>query len=279
MALTLDFTKAHCNLGVTLQELGRLDEAEASLRRAIALSPSFAEAHSNLAAILQELGRMGEAEASIKNAISLNPEFAEAHRFLAIAKKFVLPDKHFSQMQALYHNPRISERDRCHICFALAKASEDIGDIASAYQLYAEGNALRRQQLGYDKAQDKRLFESLETSYPSIRAHAFEPKSGETKLIPIFLVGMPRSGTTLVEQIISSHRQVSGAGELPFVWQFGGSIAVGQTPVNEEVLKTCREQYLNALRQRSAGKAIVTDKMPQNFRLLGLIAAVLPEAK
>jgi tetratricopeptide (TPR) repeat protein len=248
IALRPDFTKAYSNLGVMLQELGRLDEAEARLRDSIELSPTFAEAYSILGVILQELGRINEARASFTKAVSLNPEFAEAHRFLALVKKFVLPDQQFSQMQTLFHDPRISDHDRCHICFTLAKAFDDIEDIASAYQFYAEGNALRRKQVGYYKVQAERLFESLETSYKRISAHAFESSSGAPRLIPIFLVGMPRSGTTLVEQIISSHQQVMGAGELPFVWQFGGSIAVGQTPVSGEALKTFREQYLSALR-------------------------------
>jgi hypothetical protein len=90
---------------------------------------------------------------------------------------------------------------------------------------------------------------------------------------------MPRAGTTLVEQIISSHTLVKGGGELPFISQFGSSLAVGQTAADGEALTTFRDQYLNALKQRSEGKAIVTDKMPQNFYFLGLIATALPEAK
>jgi hypothetical protein len=90
---------------------------------------------------------------------------------------------------------------------------------------------------------------------------------------------MPRSGTTLVEQIISSHPLVTGAGELSFAHQFGSSIAVGHTPVDAEALTAFREEYLSALKQRSEGNAFVSDKMPQNFRYLGLITAALPEAK
>ena len=92
-------------------------------------------------------------------------------------------------------------------------------------------------------------------------------------------MGMPRSGTTLVEQIISSHPLVTGAGELTFVHQFGASLAVGHTPVELEALSTFREEYLSALKQRSEGNASVTDKMPQNFQYLGLITRALPEAK
>ena len=90
---------------------------------------------------------------------------------------------------------------------------------------------------------------------------------------------MPRSGTTLVEQIFSSHSMVTGAGELRFAAQFAGPIVIGNAPVNERVLETFRGQYLEALDQRSEGNAVITDKMPQNFRFLGLITAAFPEAK
>ena len=271
--------ESHSNLGVTLQELGRLDEAEASYRQAVTLKPDFAKAHSNLGVTLRELGRLDDAEASYREAIALKPDYAEAHRNLAITKKFSSEDEQFLQMQALYRDPAISEKDRCHICFALAKASEDLEDCATAFQFYAEGNALRKKQLGYEKAQDSRLFEKLKASYPPITANTFAPTIVASEPTPIFIVGMPRSGTTLVEQIISSHPLVTGAGELGFASQFGSSIAVGQTPVNAEALMAFREEYLNAMKQRSEGNAIVTDKMPQNFQFLGLIARALPESK
>ena len=182
-------------------------------------------------------------------------------------------------MQALYHDPAISEKNCCHICFALAKASEDLEDTANAFQFYAEGNALRKKQLGYDKAQDSKLFEKLKASYPRMTENTFEPEIVDSETTPVFIVGMPRSGTTLVEQIISSHPLVTGAGELTFVHQFGASLAVDQTRVDGEALTTFRQQYLNALKKRSEGNAIVTDKAPLNFRFLGLIAIALPEAK
>ena len=182
-------------------------------------------------------------------------------------------------MQALYRDPASSEKNRCHICFALAKGSEDLEDCATAFQFYAEGNALRKKQLGYEKAQDSRLFEKLKASYPPMTANTFAPTIVASEPAPIFIVGMPRSGTTLVEQIISSHWRITGAGELHVISQFGGPLAAGQTPVDGEALKTFREQCLDALQQRSEGKDIVSDKMPHNFRFLGLIAAALPEAK
>ena len=273
-----ELAEAHSNLGVTLNLLGRLDEAEASYRQAIALKPDYAEAHSNLGSTLTVLGRLDEAETSYRQAVTLKPDYAEAHRNLATMKKFSSEDEQFLQMQVLYRDPATSEKNRCHICFALARAHEDVRDFTRAFQLYAEGNALRKKELGYNKAADERSFESLKANYQQI-SDAAGPEIVASEHAPIFIVAMPRSGTTLVEQIISSHPLVTGAGELPFVAQFGSSIAVGQSPVNAEALTIFRDEYFNALRQRSEGNAIVTDKMPQNFRFLGLIIAAIPGAK
>ncbi len=279
IALNPDYAKAHSNLGVALSGLGRLGEAEASLRQAIALNPDYAKAHSNLGVALQGGGRLEEAEASLRQAIALKPDYAKAHRYLAVSKKFLSKDKQFVQMEELYHEANLSDDDRCHICFALAKASEDLQDLAAAFQFYAEGNSLRKKRIGYDGIQDKQLFERLKQSFPSINAHSLLSNIVAPKYAPVFIVGMPRSGTTLVEQIISSHPQVMGAGELPFVSQLGRIFAVGDAPVNSEVLKTFREQYLSSLAQYSGGNPIVIDKMPLNFRFLGLIIAAFPEAK
>ena len=99
------------------------------------------------------------------------------------------------------------------------------------------------------------------------------------KPLPIFIVGMPRSGTTLVEQIVSSHLQVSGAGELSFATQFGAAIATGFFEANEAALLDFHHKYLTKLKSFSNGNLFVTDKMPQNFLYIGLLAAVFPEAK
>ena len=112
-------------------------------------------------------------------------------------------------MNQLYASSSASADDRCRICFALAKANEDLGEYERAYALYVEGNALRREQLGYDFYNDDHLFERVQYQYPPenvVRAQS----NGEDGPVPILLVGMPRSGTTLVEQIISSHSKLQG---------------------------------------------------------------------
>ena len=182
-------------------------------------------------------------------------------------------------MQQLYLDEDISDDQRCHINFGLAKACEDLGNFEQAYAHYAEGNALRKKLLQYDIKVDVNLFKKIKSNYPQIAQNSLAPDSFPNNLMPIFIVGMPRSGTTLVEQIISSHSEVTGAGELNFVAQFGATIAIGVTEANHGSLLDFRHKYLNRLQNVSDGNLIVTDKMPQNFRYIGLLAAAFPEAK
>ena len=307
-----DYAKAHNNLGSTLQNLNRLDEAEASFRKAISLRPDYADAYNNLGATLIKLGRIDKAEGSFRKAISLKPHFAyhinlaatlkghgrleqaqenykkaillkpdlvEAHRNLALIKKFDSKDEQYFIMQKLYLDEKISEAQRCHINFGLAKACEDLGDFEQAFRHYNEGNAFCKKQFNYEINQDMKFFNQLKTSYPQIKKNSLEPKSFITKLTPIFIVGMPRSGTTLVEQIVSSHSKVSGAGELSFAHKFGEGIARGLANSNTDSLLEFRKKYLIKLQKFSNNKLIIIDKMPHNFWYIGLIAAVFPEAK
>ena len=267
------------NLGVMLQDLGRLNEAEVSLRQAITLKPDYAIAHSNLGGILQGLGRLEEAEANYRKAITLKPDYAVAHRHLTAIKKFDAQDEQYSKMQELYLDKNISEEQRCHINFGLAKACEDLGDLEKAFQYYREGNVLRKKLLNYNINQDIELFKQIKFTYPRIEQNSLAHEKLSKNLMPIFIVGMPRSGTTLVEQIVSSHSKVTGAGELSFASKFGRALARGLSDPNTDALLEFREKYLIKLKNLSNGNMIVTDKMPHNFLFIGLLAATFPEAK
>ncbi len=279
IALNPDHVEAHSNLGATLQELGRLDEAEASYTRAIALNPNCAEDHYNLGNTLEALGRLDEAAASFTQAITLSPGYAKAHRLLASIKKFDTQDEQFSIMLEQYLDESISDEQRCHLNFALAKAYEDLENLEQAFLHYSQGNGLRKRLLDYDINQDTELFRQIKSNYPRIEQKSLELNKLSTDLTPIFIVGMPRSGTTLIEQIVSSHSQVTGAGELSYVAQFGALIANGLSEVNDKALLGFRHKYLEKLRDVSKKNLFVTDKMPQNFRYIGLLAAAFPEAK
>tara|TARA_B100001093_G_scaffold42842_1_gene36358 strand:+ start:299 stop:1945 length:1647 start_codon:yes stop_codon:yes gene_type:complete len=268
----------YLNLGAILQIIGRLEEAETIYQKAISLKPHFAF-YLNLGTTLKGLGRLEEAMVNYKKAISLKPDLVEAHRHLSMIKKFDSKDEQYSIMHKLYLDEKISKAQRCHINFALAKASEDLGDFEQAFKHYNEGNAFKKQQSNYEFDQDMKFFTQLKTNYPQIKKNSLELKGFVNKLTPIFIIGMPRSGTTLVEQIVSSHPKVSAGGELSFVKKFGEKIARGLSNLNIESLIEFRKKYLNQLQNFSNNKSIVTDKMPHNFLYVGLIAAVFPEAK
>ena len=182
-------------------------------------------------------------------------------------------------MLKLYLDKDILDEQRCHINFGLAKACEDLGNFEQAFVHYLEGNEIRKKFLKYDITQDVQLFRRIKSAYQQIESHTLEPDKLSEGLTPIFIVGMPRSGTTLVEQIISSHSQITGAGELAYANQFGSNIAAGFSKVSDEALLHFRHNYLVKLENVSNGNVIVSDKMPLNFRYIGLLCAAFPEAK
>ncbi len=279
ISLKPNLAEAHCNLGNTFQTLGEVNEAEISYNKAISIKPDYAKAYSNLGNTLKDQGRLSEAKASYNKAIALQPNYAEAHRHLTMMKKFIEKDEQFSKMYELYNDKGTSDEQLCHINFGLAKAFEDLQDFKQAYIHYGEGNLLRKKLLKYSIKKDEEIFRKIKYSYPAISENYLKKDNLESELKPIFIVGMPRSGTTLVEQIVSSHSLVTGAGELYFVNKFGWQLIDGSQKINRESLFSFRQRYLDNLKNLSRDNLIVTDKMPQNFRFIGLIAAAFPEAK
>ena len=313
VALSPKDPNAHNNLAATLKELGKLNEAEFSYREAISLDQNcavaynnlanvltkkneykeaeenyriaislkndYSEAHQNLGNIYCDQGNFAEAKHSYECAIKLNPKFAEAYRMYSIVKKFDSKNKQFSQMLDLYLDSNISDFERAHLCFALGKASEDLEEYDKAFNFFSEGNALRKKSLCYDITKDIDLFNEIRLSYSSFMDKSVKLEFSTESHMPIFIVGMPRSGTTLVEQIISTHSSVSGAGELSLMSRFGDSIARGLQEFNSPNLTKLRKKYIEHLGKFASSELLITDKMPQNFLYLGLISVAFPDAK
>ena len=274
-----DFAEAHNNLGNALLNQAKFEEAELSFSKAIQLKPNYPEPHNNLGITLKTFGKLNQAQECFNKAIETKPTYSGAHYNLTLLKKFETKDEQFEKMNEVYLDKSISEIDRYHINFALAKAYEDLKMFEKAFHHYLEGNATRKKYLNYDINSDIELFEQLQKHSSKLLESSLKFDDLLNNIIPIFIVGMPRSGTTLVEQIISSHSLVTGAGELEFMNQFGGELARGATVVSTTSLLDFRESYLKNLQSFAKGNSIVIDKMPQNFRFIGLIAAAFPEAK
>ena len=232
-----------------------------------------------MGSVLKSQGKLEEAIDSYKKALSLKPDYPEAHRNLSTIQKYTIDDKHFLQVQASYDKDDLSEEARCHLSFALAKMNEDLGKLDQAYIYLFKGNALRKKLLNYSINSDENLFFNLKETQPKLSKNKLEIKETSSGLLPIFIIGMPRSGTTLVEQIVSSHSKVTGAGELRYVMQFGYKLSTDPTCINTNALSEFRQNYLLKLSKVSNGKSIITDKMPHNFRFIPIICAAFPEAK
>jgi tetratricopeptide (TPR) repeat protein len=276
------------NLGNVLGELNRADEAMAAYDRAIELSPKAASTYDNKGLLLNELGRHDEAAAVIEQSIRIAPRRVRGYYNLSSARKFAPGEPLLAAMQALAAEPAdLTLTDRIEIAYALAKAHADLGEHDRAFDRYLEGAALKKQQMGYDEPLELGLLERTSEAFTA-EAMWRGQGVGDPSDVPVFILGMPRSGTTLVEQILASHPQVFAAGEIEAF--LSGMIdcaarrKMADTPeafagLPDEGLKALGEDYLARTRPMAPGSARIVDKSLQSFRFAGLIHLALPEAR
>ena len=279
IALKPDFADAYNNLGIVLEDLRKLNESEMCFKKVITLNPNFAEGFHNLGNNLEQQGTFKDAQMNYEKAIFINPSLANAHRQLSLIKKYDTYDDHYQLLKKLYKDKNLSEEQLCHINFSLAKIYEDLENFEKAFEHFEEGNKIQKKLLNYNIKKDIELFNQIKLNFQKIKKNIPSIKRNKSDLTPIFIIGMPRSGTTLVEQIISSHSKVSGLGELPFVLQIGLKIANDLLEYNSENVLKFRDNYLEKIKSFAEKNLIITDKMPQNFLYTGLIASSFPEAK
>jgi tetratricopeptide (TPR) repeat protein len=257
----------------------RDEEAEKVLRKTVAIDPDNALAHDLLGNLLSEFGRFGEARACFERAIALAPLLAGSYYDLVRCRRIEPGDAALlQQMESALATPGLDARQRHRLHLALGKAADDLGDYALAMHHLDAADDVRRSSSTFEPAAFAAEIDRLiERCTPQWIARA--PQLGRTDATPILILGMPRSGTTLAEQIISSHPQVGGGGELNF-WNERGAHWHAQTTATTEgpfVAKAAAD-YLRVLRSVAPRKARVTDKMPFNFLWAGLIHLALPQA-
>ena len=264
---------------MTAAQNREIDYAIEAFEKAVVLNPGYVEAYNNLANIFVSRGDFDEAKRLFRKALSLKPSLAEAHRHLSILVKYAPCDPQIDDVRSLLGNTELIESDRCQLHYTYAKMCEDIGDLDNAFKNYVIGGELRKKLLSYDLVQDQRLFEKVRTD--ALRLDSLSPVTA-VKIrsnIPIFIIGMPRSGTTLVENIISSNSQVYGAGELNYLGYLVNQFIINSTEISFQNILQVRNHYLTRLEEISNGSLFVTDKMPQNFLHVAVILKALPEAK
>ncbi len=282
-----DNPQLHNNMGLVLQSLGKQDQAMASYNRAINLWPGFADAYNNLATTLQEIGKLQEAADQFRQALIIDPDYAEVHRNLALIKKHTAHDRDIQAMENVFKKPRISPDQKMHLAFGLGKAFEDIKQYDKAFEFLALGNALKRDSFTYNLDRDGEIFTNIKAVFDRSLFAKYN-NTGCPDRAPIFVLGMPRSGTSLVEQILASHRHVHGAGELKTLAQIIMSYFCAQGSVgfpdcmghlDGADLDQLGADYIKKLKCLSGSPKFITDKMPENYFYIGIIKLALPNAK
>ncbi|MER9940195.1 tetratricopeptide repeat protein [Mesorhizobium sp. M0088] len=279
--------RARIGLAETLQEAGRLDEALAVFREALAIRPKDADLLHGLGVGLMEKGKLDEAVDLFRQALAINPAMATAWLMLTQVKRQKDRDSELGGMEAQHAKAPQDSLARMQLSFGLGKANDDLRDYGRAFDYFAEGNAIRRKSINYDQARTRAEFEAMKATFDAGFFEKHRPSSISDDT-PIFIVGMPRSGTTLVEQIIASHPQVYGAGELSilkkavgrqFPATMPGGFPWGVSDMGDADFAEAGQAYLDMLHARYPNMRHVTDKMPGNFLLVGFIHMMMPKAR
>ena len=275
-----NYAEHYFSLANSLHKLGDLEEAIINYKKAIKLDTNHYEAYSNLGYIYSQQGINNQAQKHYEKALFIRPDAGRTHFLLSSIRKYEKEDDiQLIQMRAGYLNKKNNNENRCAFAFGLGKAYEDLGSFKNAFDYYVKGNAIRNEHFKYDIRKDIDFFEMIKSTYTKVKNHALTSADLIIKQIPVFIIGMPRSGTTLVEQIISSHSEVAAGGELNFISALSDNIFNNFDVFNRNSLKNLRESYLNEINKISDRNNLITDKMPLNFRYVGLITAAFPEAK
>ena len=283
-----DYAEAFYNRGNTLRKLKRHHEALASYERALSLRPDYAEAYNNMGDVLTELGRLEEARDHLETAIRLSPRTPLFYLGLVMSKQLSADDAHLGAMQEMAQDmgSSLSAEEQVHLHFALGKALADVKQHEQSFRHLLQGNAVKRQQIAYDEAATLGLLQRIQTVFTPELIHS-RHGLGNPSTVPVFIVGMPRSGSTLVEQILASHPQVFGAGELnDFDTVLARLAHRARVPFPElaramadKDLHELGTSYLDAVTASAPEAARITDKMPQNGWFAGLIHLALPHAR
>jgi Flp pilus assembly protein TadD len=256
----------------------RNQEAEQVLRRTVARDPRNAMAHDLLGNLLSEFGRFDEARQCFERAIAIAPLLAGCYYDLVRCRPVTSDDGLLERMEAALATPGLEAAQRVRLHLALGKAADDLGDYGMAMQHFDAADAVRRDSLSFDSAAFAVEIDNLiARCTPELIARA--PELGSSDATPVLIMGMPRSGTTLVEQIVSNHPEVGAGGELHF-WNERGAAwhGSGASGTESRFLAQAATDYLSLVRAIAPKAARVTDKMPFNFLWAGLIHMAFPRA-
>mgnify|MGYP000011689143 CR=1 FL=1 len=281
------FTHAICNLGNIKKDLNNFEEAIKYYKLALSIDDKLYIVHHNLGMAYQAIGNFEESKKYFESALKINPKFTRADRSLSMPLKYDINNPHLKSMEKKIKDQSLNNFQKIELYFGLGKAYENIKNYKKSFENYKLGNTIKRDATKYQINDDVTLFENIKTSFSNINFQNLDNIGNKSNKM-IFILGMPRSGTTMVEQIISNHKNVYGAGELKDLTE----IIRENFIVNDKIkfpkklnikdrafFNNMGTKYIENLDRYNANKNYITDKAPLNFRWIGLIKLILPKSK
>lgn len=274
------------NLGNLLLDLNRLEQGLELHQRVVNINPDDALAHRNLGVTQAILGDIQSAENSYRKSLSLNSDETETFYRLAEVKNFESSDSDLEKLEKVLESGSFPPKDLTYLHYAAGKAYADIGDVDKSFSHYATGASAKRSTINYEVGTDENFFKKIAETFSEKRIQEICDNGFQCN-VPVFVVGMPRSGTTLVEQILASHPETLGAGErfdIQRLVKRTNTLKGNQFPdwisnFTENDYQQFGKNYWEGLQQAAPEATRIIDKMPNNFRFPGLIAGMLTGAK
>ncbi len=278
LRITPDDSEIHANLSYALVSAGHSEAGLARIEKAVQLNSKNTAALLRYAIQLNEHGRNDEAKDQLRSLLALEPKHAEALRILSGLQKVTADAAFVPVMKDLMSDPETDADSKVHLGFGLGKALEDMGDHETGFSYLKTANDLNFARLSYSQADENVRFAQLKNTFSAVAVKDFGP-ARNTATQPILIVGMMRSGTSLVEQILASHSQVWGAGELMAATQNAAKTNISEGSIDPDEVSQFAVGYLAELSRNADNSPRITDKMPGNFAHIGLMKLAFSNVK
>ena len=277
------YTNILTNIGNLKKDLNLIDEAIDYYKKALSVKEDLIETQLNLANIYSTIGKFEEAKLHLNKILEINPKITESDRLISTMIKYDKDNIHFKKMLNKIEDKSLNKQQLIHLHFALGKGFEDIKDYENSFINYNKGNKYITELKNYDITKDVDEFKRIKKNFEKFKD--LKVYKNSKKLI--FIIGMPRSGTSLIEQIISSHSNVFGGGELTFLQKIINKNFLNNSDIESltnydnlrNLLKKSQEDYIFKVSVMDASDKVFTDKTPLNFRYIGFIKNIFPNSK
>ena len=271
------------NLGNLKKDLNLIDEAINYYKKSLTINNNILEIHFNLAGIYQSSGEFEKSKEHLKKVLKINPNFTEADRALSLVTKYDENNEHFKIMLKKVSDSKLDNNNLHHLHLGLGKCYEDIKDYENAFFHFNKGNSIKKKITNYNVQEDIKKFEKIKNIFKNYKN--LKIKKNKRKII--FILGMPRSGTSLTEQILSSHNNVFGGGELPFIPTIINKNFLQDKSIKifneindlEKKLSNSQNEYLSQISSIDNSEKSFTDKTPLNFKYIGFLISIFPNVK